>query len=99
MPTFRLREGAEKDLIQIGVSGREQWGEAQMRLYLVELDRAFHMLAEMPSMGTPADEVKPGYRRLRQGSHLIFYRLTESRDVDIVRVLHERMDYESHLEE
>lgn len=99
MPTFRLRAAAERDLINIGLESRARWGEAQMRRYLTELDRAFHTLAEMPGPGLPVDEVRPGYRRLRQGSHLIFYLPTEAGDVDIVRVLHERMDYENLLDD
>jgi toxin ParE1/3/4 len=98
MATFTLRVTAENDLIEIGLQGRQQWGEALMQRYITNLDQAFHAPPNMPQIGRACPEVKPGYRRFQQGSHIIFYRLTEVGDVDIVRILHERMDHENHLD-
>jgi toxin ParE1/3/4 len=99
MASFRLRKAARADLVRIGVESRKGWGDAQMRRYLADLDRAFHTLAEMPLIGHAADEVKPDYRCLREGRHLIFYKLTEAGDVDIIRILHARMAHETHLDD
>ncbi|TWS22632.1 type II toxin-antitoxin system RelE/ParE family toxin [Tsukamurella sputi] len=41
-------------------------------------------------------EIRDGYRRYTVGSHLIFYR-ARSEGVDVVRVLHQRMDPTRHL--
>lgn len=54
------------------------------------------LLAAQPGAGRPIDEVRPGYRRARHGSHLIFYRQVED-GVEIVRVLHQQMDPTLHL--
>jgi hypothetical protein len=39
---------------------------------------------------------RPGYRRHRAGAHLILFRQIAGA-IDVVRVLHERMDVASHL--
>jgi toxin ParE1/3/4 len=41
-------------------------------------------------MGRPCPKVKPGYRRVEYGRHVLFYR-AEADGVFIVRVLHGRM--------
>ncbi len=99
MATFKLRESAENDLVQIGIESREQFGHVQMQRYLTQLDGAFHVLAASPRIGRAIDDVRRGVRRFPQGSHLIFYRLTEAGDVDIIRILHASMDHEAHLDD
>jgi toxin ParE1/3/4 len=99
MSEFRLTNAAEADLLGIGRYTRERWGEAQCRRYLTQLDERFHMLADNPALGTASDDIRPGYRRFPEGSHVIFYRSVESGLVEIVRVLHERMLPENHLED
>ncbi len=37
------------------------------------------------------DHIRPGYRYLPEGAHLIFYRVTRDGTVDIVRIVHKRM--------
>jgi toxin ParE1/3/4 len=99
MAAFKLRQSAESDLVAIGIESRELFGEAQMRRYIGQLDSAFHTLAEAPRIAREVDEVKPSMRRFPQGSHLIFYGLTEAGDADIVRILHASLDHEVELED
>ncbi|RQT38490.1 type II toxin-antitoxin system RelE/ParE family toxin [Burkholderia contaminans] len=40
--------------------------------------------------------VRDGYFRYAVGSHVVFYRETEY-TIDVIRVLHQRMDIEQHL--
>lgn len=74
----------------------ETWGERQTDLYLSSLDQAFVLLGEDPNRGVSCDELVAGYRKFRQGRHVIFYREI-SEGIEIIRILHERMDFESHL--
>lgn len=50
---------------------------------------------ESDSIGTLCDEIEPGYRKFPEGSRVIYYRVTDM--VEIIRVLHERMEPDSHL--
>ncbi|MBK8591830.1 MAG: type II toxin-antitoxin system RelE/ParE family toxin [Sandaracinaceae bacterium] len=63
-----------------------------MERTLRELDEAFHLLAATPRLGRQCDDIKQGYRRLKVRSHLIYYRLDAAHEVDIVRILHGKMD-------
>jgi len=40
---------------------------------------------------------RAGYRKLAAGSHVLFYRVMSEGDIDVVRVLHRRMDVDRHL--
>jgi toxin ParE1/3/4 len=53
-------------------------------------------VAEAPHSGQHCDEVRPGYLKRQAGSHVLFYRL-DGQTVDVVRILHQRMDFGRHL--
>ena len=54
------------------------------------------MVTEDPRRGRPSNELRKGYRKYPAGSHMLFYRSIKS-GIDIVRILHGRMDFERHL--
>jgi len=90
MPGLRYSDGAARDLVGIAVYTRHNWGEAQAVRYVNALEDCCHRLAEHPEMGRPCDAIRPGLRRLEEGSHVIFYR-QRSRGVVISRILHRSM--------
>ena len=97
MRPYLLTTAARKDLIDIGRFTTEKWGKRQRDKYLKQLDDAFKLLARQPEIGRDADDVRPGYKKFSQGSHIIFYRAgTESRIV-VIRLLHNSMDVDQHL--
>lgn len=81
-----------EDLVQIARYSEKTWGRAQRVSYLRQLDLLFHALADNPSLGRPCDDVRPGYFKHPEGSHIVYYRLGASGAVEIIRVLHKRMD-------
>mgnify|MGYP003115697724 CR=1 FL=1 len=97
MHSYLLTASARKDVVDIGRFTTEKWGKRQRDEYLRLLDDAFKLLAHQPDIVRDPDDIKPGYKKFSQGSHLIFYRAgTESRIV-IIRILHNSMDVEQHL--
>jgi toxin ParE1/3/4 len=98
MPSFRLTERAKADLRSIGRYTQATWGREQRNNYLVRLDACFHVLAREPHRGRACDDIRPGYRQYHIGRHLIFYR-EFSEGVEIIRILHDRMDIEAHLDD
>jgi toxin ParE1/3/4 len=93
MASYRVRESASSDLYEIGLEMLEAWDDASaVERYLAQLVDAFDSLAVMPELGKACDEVGRGWRCLPGGEHLIYYKLTAEQIVDIVRVLHMRMD-------
>ncbi|MEB3069155.1 type II toxin-antitoxin system RelE/ParE family toxin [[Mycobacterium] vasticus] len=94
---YLLSPAAQVDLEQIWNYTEQQWGVDQAEEYLRELEYAMARVAANPLIGRACDEIRPGYRKQSAGSHTLFYRLTAEGIVDVIRVLHRRMDTESHL--
>ena len=92
---FRVSLAARQDLLRIGRFTERRWGQAKRNHYLGRLDEAFGLISENTTIGSSCDEIYPGYRKFPEGSHVIYYRLTDM--VEIIRILHERMDPDSHL--
>jgi toxin ParE1/3/4 len=93
-PTLSRR--AEADLDEIWTFTEKRWGMDQAEAYTRQIWRAVEMLGANPSGGRACPDVRPGYYKYRTGSHLLFYRIVGGA-VDIVRILHESMDFERHL--
>ncbi len=97
MGSFRLTQLAASDLRSIGRYTQATWGREQRDRYLAKLDRSFHMLAQEPQRGRACDVIRAGYFKYHVGRHLIFYRMAQD-GIDIIRILHDRMDIESHFD-
>jgi toxin ParE1/3/4 len=93
---YRLTRTARQDLAEIGRYTERRWGVAQRRAYLAQLDARMDLLVDHPQVGVAREDVRPGYRCLREGRHLIFYRAAAD-TVEIVRILHQRMDVRRYL--
>lgn len=97
MSGYLLSPAAQADLEQIWDYTHEHWGVDQAEQYLRELQRAIERAAANPRIGRACEEIRPGYRKLAAGSHVLFYRVTTEEVIDVVRVLHQRMDVDRHL--
>jgi toxin ParE1/3/4 len=94
---YVLSPAARVDLEQIWDYTCQRWDVDQAEAYLRELQHAIERAASNPRIGRACDEIRPGYRKLAAGSHILYYRVTAEGVVDIVRVLHQRMDVDRHL--
>ncbi|WP_304054353.1 type II toxin-antitoxin system RelE/ParE family toxin [Nitrosomonas communis] len=92
-----LTQKARDDLLTIGRYTRRQLGKTQQIRYLTQLDNAFHDLADKPNLGRACDDIREGYLKYGVGMHVIFYRPTGKGRIEIIRILHGRMDIEQHL--
>ena len=54
-------------------------------------------LAGGSKQGRAIDDIRPGYRKLAVASHFLFYRIADAGMIDIIRILHQRMDAASRL--
>jgi toxin ParE1/3/4 len=95
MPFFTLTKRALIDLVEIGTYTQKHWGNEQRNNYLAMLDGCFQRLGADPLMGKDCSEIREGYRKMSVGSHVIFYRQKHGGKVEIVRILHGRMDIDS----
>ena len=92
---FRVSRAASQDLLRIGRFTERRWGKARRNHYLGQLDEAFALIAENDSIGKICDDISSGYRKFPEGSHVVYYRVTDI--VEIIRILHERMEPDSYL--
>lgn len=97
MRKFKISSTADADLRNIAKYTLEQWGEPQRNAYVSELFEAFDRLAQAPEIAVGIDSIRRGYRKFPQGSHVIFFRQSNSSNIEIIRVLHKRMDVDFHL--
>lgn len=96
MKGYILSPLAQADIDEIWDYTAERWGDAQAERYARVIEAAIKTAAANPKRGRPCDELRIGYFRLSAGSHILFYRIVGD-NIDIVRVLHQGMDFERHL--
>lgn len=101
----RLGVVAEIDFANILKWTVENFGSRQASSYRDTLVQAIGALTDGPEVaGSKArDEIAKGLRTLhvarrgRRGSHFLMYRTMGEATIEIVRILHERMDLQRHL--
>ena len=95
---YILSKEAESDLEKIWLYTFEMWSIEQANRYLdLILDEADYLCLK-PYSGFDYGKIRKGYFRTKVKSHFIFYKINRKNDeIEIIRVLHEMMDIESHL--
>jgi len=93
--TYKLSPLAEADLEEIWLYTFKTWSLEQADSYHAGFVAAFEGLAAGTKAGRPVD-VRDGYFKYAVGSHFVFYRQSDS-SLDVVRILHQRMDTSAHL--
>jgi len=96
MAEYRLTPAAQQDLDDIFEHSVAEWGLPVALRYTEDLEAAFTMLADAPQRGRSCETIRPGYRRLGVGSHVIYYKAT-GYGIAVTRILHQRMDALRHL--
>ena len=94
-PDYRLSKRADADLAAIADYTINRFGIEQAWRYRDALNDAFQMLKHNPLRGRSAERLATDLRRFEVESHVVFYR-PELTGLLIVRVLHQRMDFERH---
>jgi toxin ParE1/3/4 len=75
----------------------ETWGIDQAEHYVGEPNEACHDLATGNIKGRNVDFIRQGYFKKSVGSHFVFYRFSKPQTMEVMRILHQRMDFEAHL--
>lgn len=92
MIAFVLSDAAEADLRGIIRSTREQWGDAQVRRYVVRLEQGIAHLAAGQGIFTDMSALYPALRMARCEHHYVFCLPRENAPALVVAIFHERMD-------
>ena len=97
MRNYVLSPEARVDLVGIWRYSAARWSDAQADRYLRLIDDVFAATARRPSLGRSCDELRLGYFRIKAESHVVFFRKMKDRNIYVVRVLHESMDFDQQL--
>ena len=98
--TFKISKEAGNDLENIWLYTFETWSTEQADRYFNLIMNEIEYIALHPKSGKDYNDVRKGYYRTRIKSHFIFYKINKKRDeIEIIRILHQRMDIESRLNE
>ncbi len=93
---FRLTRPAIRDLTEIGRYTRETWGEEQARRYRTAITARLKWLCWNKTLWRERPELREGVYTYPEQNHVIVFWEYED-GIEILRVLHQRMDLVSHV--
>ena len=115
MVRFRLARPAQIDLANILATSAARWGTDGRQRYAAVLADAMRQVAAEPDgpLTKKRPDLRSGVRsfhiryarrsregaRVRRPVHVLYYRVAEEGVIEVVRVLHEKMDPSRHLDE
>ncbi|MEL4307153.1 type II toxin-antitoxin system RelE/ParE family toxin [Joostella sp. CR20] len=97
---YKISQEANLDIENIWLYTYKSWSLEQADRYLNLIMDEVEYLAENPESGKDYGHLRKVYFRSRVKSHLIFYKINHKKEeIEIIRILHQRMDLESLLDE
>lgn len=97
---YKLTKEALNDLEHIWLYTLETWSVDQADRYFDLIMTEIEFLTENPLYGKDYNHVRKGYLSSRVKSHFIFYKINQvENEIEIIRILHQRMDIEFRLDE
>jgi toxin ParE1/3/4 len=93
-----FKEQAIFDLEDIWFYTLRTWSLRQADRYHSMIIKEIEFLAAHPKSGKDQHHIRSGYRSSKIKSHIIFYRILEN-ELEVIRILHERMDIPNRLTE
>jgi len=103
MPKLIITRAAWEDIRNVKRFTRHAYGDGKVLEYEDLIEEAYRDIMTNPTMGRlmlqDLPEVrgwpiaKPG----RRARHIVFYRVNQGGDLEIVRFLHDAMDFKRHL--
>lgn len=94
---YKISEKANEDIENIWLYTYENWSQEQADRYYNLILNEIEFIAEHFDSGNSMEHIRAGYRSSRVKSHIIFYKKSSKNIVEIIRVLHQRMDIENRL--
>ena len=92
---YFLTHKAVKDLSEIWEYTYQEWSEKQANKYYKLLIESCQEVASNPSFGKLYESIWKDLLGFKSNHHIIFYRIIGPNAIEVVRILHERMDLKS----
>ena len=97
MAKFKLTKKAIQDLSKIWDYTFEVWSENQADKYFNQIISTCQEIADSRIRGKSYSGIKESLLGIKCNRHIIFYRKMSADNVEIARILHERMDFKRKL--
>lgn len=97
MANFSLTNKAVTDLADIWDYTFDRWSEKQADKYYETLIATCAEIAQNPDAGKKYDGIFSALLGQRINQHIIFYRQIDQDPIEIVRILHGKMDLKSRI--
>ena len=93
---FVICKKAVSDLEEIWLYTVEKWSVQQADRYYNLIFNEINYISKSSTAGKSMEHVRKSYRASKVNSHLILYRVIND-TIEVIRILHERMDMENRL--
>jgi len=90
---------AKQDILDIVDYTIDKWGYNQAEIYKEKLKEAEKEIAQNPHsyLSKSRNDLRSGLRSIFAGKHIFFYYIKDENTIEVIRVLHQAMDYKRHL--
>jgi toxin ParE1/3/4 len=92
-----LRQQAIDDMNNIWEYTFEKWSETQADKYYAMLKLSCSEIGNNPEIGKQYFNISENLLGLNSGRHIIFYQFITKHEIEVIRILHERMDLKIRL--
>lgn len=92
-----LRQKAIDDLNDIWDYTFEKWSGKQADKYYATIKFACNGIGQNPDIGKEYEGISRSLLGLKSGRHIIFYKQTSEKRIEVIRILHERMDLKNRI--
>ncbi len=95
MRIYRISAKAIEDIEKIWEYTRDIWSVEQADRYYNLIIDEIEYIAQNFESGKSMEHIKKGYRASKVKSHLVFYKIFDENTIEVIRILHQRMDIEN----
>lgn len=99
MVKITFRQKANEDLNNIWSYTYGNWSETQADKYYATIKFACEQIGKNPEIGKIYSGINRNLLGFKSEKHIIFYHSISENEIEIIRILHERMDLKSRLTE
>ncbi|PKP14371.1 MAG: type II toxin-antitoxin system RelE/ParE family toxin [Bacteroidetes bacterium HGW-Bacteroidetes-23] len=97
MSKYIISEKALEDINAIWVYTAQNWSVEQANRYYNLIFDEIEFISNNFEMAQDFGKLRKSYRYSKIKSHLIFFKKNKFNEIEVIRVLHERMDIENRL--
>lgn len=96
---IKISKEANEDIEKIWLFTFENWSLEQADRYYNLIMDEIEFIAENYNSGKSMNHIRKGYRATKVKSHIIFFKKSMFGEIEIIRILHQRMDIGNRLKD